>query len=282
MLAPVSSLSGGGKSDRPVVPDHPGTSRFRSAYSPRRSASSTFGWDIAAIALIALVLPGHFAGSASQAGGVRWQMLLPLPRSPASRRSQTADLHRSCGQHLPSGRPRSSRSIRADPVMLVLVVLFVQHIEGGTPSRLRSGDGSDKSLGRHRRDEDGSDLSRRIAEELRPADLPAPPRFISPPPTIDPMMDQGKLLFKSGRNPAEFRGTDVRDAQRKTGIQINVDATAVAQAGNGAGSLRQRGRQRDPTVHLRPGGFDRRADQSRRCGRPSARPLKDSVVLVWR
>ena len=52
---------------------------------------------------------------------------------------------------------------------------------------------------------------------------------------IDPMMDQGKLLFVV-EIPPNFEA-DVR-AQRKTGLQINVDATAVAQAGNGASSLR--------------------------------------------
>jgi ABC-2 type transport system permease protein len=48
------------------------------------------------------------------------------------------------------------------------------------------------------------------------------------------MMDQGKLLFVV-EIPPNFEA-DIR-AQRKTGIQINVDATAVAQAGNGAGYL---------------------------------------------
>jgi hypothetical protein len=42
--------------------------------------------------------------------------------------------------------------------------------------------------------------------------------------------------MRRGRNPAEFRGR--RSRQRKTGIHINVDATAVARAGNGASSLR--------------------------------------------
>jgi len=51
---------------------------------------------------------------------------------------------------------------------------------------------------------------------------------------MDPMMDQGKLLFVV-EIPPNFEA-DIR-AQRKTGIQINVDATAVAQAGNGAGYL---------------------------------------------
>ena len=52
---------------------------------------------------------------------------------------------------------------------------------------------------------------------------------------IDPMMDQGKLLFVV-EIPPNFEA-DIR-AQRKTGVQINVDATAVAQAGNGANYLK--------------------------------------------
>jgi hypothetical protein len=52
---------------------------------------------------------------------------------------------------------------------------------------------------------------------------------------IDSLMDQGKLLFVV-EIPPNFEA-DVR-AQRKIGLQINVDATAVAQAGNGASSLR--------------------------------------------
>ena len=52
---------------------------------------------------------------------------------------------------------------------------------------------------------------------------------------IDPMMDQGKLLFVV-EIPPNFEA-DIR-AQRKTGVQINVDATAVAQAGNGSNYLK--------------------------------------------
>jgi ABC-2 type transport system permease protein len=52
---------------------------------------------------------------------------------------------------------------------------------------------------------------------------------------IDPMMDKGKLLFVV-EIPPNFEA-EIR-AQRQTGIQINVDATAVAQAGNGASYLR--------------------------------------------
>ena len=41
------------------------------------------------------------------------------------------------------------RSIRADPVMLLLVVYVVQHL--GEHGRHRRGDGGDQPFGRHRR-----------------------------------------------------------------------------------------------------------------------------------
>ena len=122
------------------------------------------------------------------------------------------------------------RSIRADPVMLVLVV-YSFSISVNTVATGAVTEATNLSVGIV--DEDGSDLSRRIAEGLR---LPTfqPPVHITAS-DIDPMMDQGKLLFVV-EIPPNFEA-DVR-AQRKTGIQINVDATAVAQAGNGASSLR--------------------------------------------
>jgi ABC-2 type transport system permease protein len=81
-------------------------------------------------------------------------------------------------------------------------------------------------------DEDGSDLSRQIAEGLRLPTFQPPVQITAS--DLDPMMDQGKLLFVV-EIPPNFEA-DIR-AQRKTGLQINVDATAVAQAGNGSGYL---------------------------------------------
>jgi ABC-2 type transport system permease protein len=52
---------------------------------------------------------------------------------------------------------------------------------------------------------------------------------------IDPMMDQGKLLFVVEIPP--HSESDIR-AQRHTGVQINVHAIAVAQVGYGANYLR--------------------------------------------
>jgi len=52
---------------------------------------------------------------------------------------------------------------------------------------------------------------------------------------IDSKMNRGELLFVV-EIPPNFQANIL--AQRKTGIQINVDATAVAQAGNGANHLK--------------------------------------------
>ena len=122
------------------------------------------------------------------------------------------------------------RSIRADPVMLILV-LYAFTISVNTVASGAVTEATNLSVGIV--DEDGSDLSRQIAEALRRPTF-QPPVHISAS-EIDPMMDQGKLLFVV-EIPPNFEA-DLR-ANRKTGVQINVDATAVAQAGNGAAYLR--------------------------------------------
>jgi ABC-2 type transport system permease protein len=122
------------------------------------------------------------------------------------------------------------RSIRADPVMLILV-LYAFTISVNTVASGAVTEATNLSVGIV--DEDGSDLSRQIAEALRRPTFQPPVHITAS--DIDPMMDQGKLLFVV-EIPPNFEA-DVR-AQRKTGIQINVDATAVAQAGNGASYLR--------------------------------------------
>jgi ABC-2 type transport system permease protein len=122
------------------------------------------------------------------------------------------------------------RSIRADPVMLILVI-YSFSISVNTVATGAVTEATNLSVGIV--DEDGSDLSRQIAEGLRLPTFQPPVQITAS--DIDPMMDQGKLLFVV-EIPPNFEA-DIR-AQRKTGLQINVDATAVAQAGNGASSLR--------------------------------------------
>ena len=122
------------------------------------------------------------------------------------------------------------RSIRADPVMLFLVI-YSFSISVNTVATGAVTEATNLSVGIV--DEDGSALSRQIAEALKPPTFQSPVQIQAS--DIDPMMDKGKLLFVV-EIPPNFE-SDVR-AQRKTGVQINVDATAVAQAGNGASYLR--------------------------------------------
>lgn len=81
-------------------------------------------------------------------------------------------------------------------------------------------------------DEDDSELSRRIAGALlEPYFAPAVPIGAD---QIDPMMNSGRLLFVL-EIPPKFE-QDVL-AGRRPAVQINVDATALTQAGNGAAYL---------------------------------------------
>ncbi|RBP15604.1 ABC-2 type transport system permease protein [Roseiarcus fermentans] len=122
------------------------------------------------------------------------------------------------------------RSIRADPVMLFLV-LYSFSISVNTVATGAVTEATNLSVGIV--DEDGSTLSRQIAEALKAPTFQPPVQIRAS--EIDPLMDEGKLLFVV-EIPPNFEA-DLR-AQRQTGVQINVDATAVAQAGNGASYLR--------------------------------------------
>src|SRR5512139_1885524 len=122
------------------------------------------------------------------------------------------------------------RSIRADPMMLILVV-YAFSISVNTVATGAVTEATNLSVGII--DEDGSDLSRDIAEGLLlPTFQPAVQIRAS---EIDSKMDSGELLFVV-EIPPNFQA-DILN-QRKTSIQINVDATAMAQSGNGANYLK--------------------------------------------
>jgi ABC-2 type transport system permease protein len=122
------------------------------------------------------------------------------------------------------------RSIRADPTMLILVV-YAFSISVNTVATGALTEASNLSVGIV--DEDGSQLSREIAQGLvRPTFQPA---VLIKASDIDSKMDKGDLLF-AVEIPPNFQADIL--AQRKTSIQINIDATAVAQAGNGANYLK--------------------------------------------
>src|SRR5271163_2425300 len=122
------------------------------------------------------------------------------------------------------------RSIRSDPTMLILVV-YAFSISVNTVATGAVTEATNLSVGIA--DEDGSELSRQIAEGLvRPTFQPAVQIRAS---EIDAKMNKGELLFVV-EIPPNFQANIL--AQRKTEVQINVDATAVAQAGNGASYLK--------------------------------------------
>ncbi len=122
------------------------------------------------------------------------------------------------------------RSIRADPTMLILVV-YAFSISVNTVATGAVTEATNLSVGIV--DEDGSDLSRDIAEGLvLPTFQPAVQIRAS---DIDSKMDNGELLFVV-EIPPNFEADIL--AQHKTSVQINIDATAVAQAGNGASYLK--------------------------------------------
>lgn len=117
------------------------------------------------------------------------------------------------------------RSIRADPIMLVLVVfafsVFVYTVATGA-----SLEATNLAIGIV--DEDHSDLSRQIADGLTPP-LFRPAVDIAAT-DIDSAMDAGRLVFVV-EIPPKFQA-DVLSG-RQTSVQVNVDATAITQAGNG-------------------------------------------------
>jgi ABC-2 type transport system permease protein len=122
------------------------------------------------------------------------------------------------------------RSIRADPMMLVLVI-YAFSISVYTVATGAVTEATKLSVGIV--DEDSSDLSRQIAEALVPPTFQKPVHIAAA--DIDREMDRGNLLFVV-EIPPKFEA-DIR-SKRKTSLQINADATAVAQAGNGASYLR--------------------------------------------
>ncbi len=122
------------------------------------------------------------------------------------------------------------RSIRADPAMLVLVV-YSFSIAVYTVSTGASTEATNLSVGIV--DEDGSALSRQIAEALTPPTFRPAVQITAR--QIDAEMDAGRLLFVI-EIPTSFEA-NVR-AGRQTSIQVNVDATAITQAGNGAGYIK--------------------------------------------
>jgi len=118
------------------------------------------------------------------------------------------------------------RSIRADPMMLLLVAYtFTAAVY--TVATGASTEAKDLTVGVV--DEDRSDLSRRLLDALNP------PLFkravLITANEIDPNMNDGRLIFVL-EIPPQFQ-SDLLEGRRAS-LQLDVDATAMAQAGNGA------------------------------------------------
>jgi ABC-2 type transport system permease protein len=118
------------------------------------------------------------------------------------------------------------RSIRSDPIMLILVVyafsLAVYTVSTGASTEAR-----DLTVGIV--DEDRSPLSRQILHALNP---PLFKRVVTiGADEIDTEMDHGRLVFVL-EIPPRFQA-DILSGRRPS-LQLNIDATAMTQAGNGA------------------------------------------------
>ena len=118
------------------------------------------------------------------------------------------------------------RSIHADPMMLVLVA-YAFSIAVYTVATGASTEARDLTIGIV--DEDQSDLSGRLLGALNPPLIKR--AVLINANEIDTNMDDGRLVFVL-EIPPRFE----RDllAGRQAALQLNIDATAMSQAGNGA------------------------------------------------
>jgi len=121
------------------------------------------------------------------------------------------------------------RSIRADPTMLVLVV-YAFTIGVYSVSTGASTEAQNLAVGIV--DEDHSELSRHLRNALLPPIFQ--PAVVIPASAIDSEMDHERLVFVV-EIPPKFQSDLL--AGRSATVQVNVDATAMAQAGIGAGYL---------------------------------------------
>ena len=117
------------------------------------------------------------------------------------------------------------RSIRSDPIMLALIAYsFTFAIYAAATGA--STEATNLSVGIV--DEDRSDLSRRIADGLTPPTFKPAVEIAAT--EIDPGMNSQRFMYVI-EIPPKFQADIL--AGRQPSVQINVDATAVAQAFNG-------------------------------------------------
>ena len=123
------------------------------------------------------------------------------------------------------------RSLRADPIMLVLVVyafsIAVYTVATGVKLEAR-----DLTIGIV--DEDQSEFSRSLLGAFGPPLFKLSKRVAAG--EIDAEMNSGRLVFVL-EIPPRFQADLL--AGRQTAVQLNIDATAMTQAGNGAVYIQQ-------------------------------------------
>ncbi|HEY7244932.1 MAG TPA: ABC transporter permease [Xanthobacteraceae bacterium] len=120
---------------------------------------------------------------------------------------------------------KEMRSIRSDPIMLALIAYsFTFAIYAAATGA--STEATNLSVGIV--DEDRSDLSRRIADGLTPPTFKPAVEIAAT--EIDAGMDSQRFMYVI-EIPPKFQADIL--AGRQPSVQINVDATAVAQAANG-------------------------------------------------
>ena len=122
-------------------------------------------------------------------------------------------------------------SIRADPVMLVLIIYAFSYAvyAVATGAKLEVHDASVAIV-----DEDHSEISRRVKEAILPPFFKEPQEISAS--EIGPGMDSNRFIFVI-EIPPKFE-TDLV-SNRRPSIRINADATVIAIAGNGVGDLQQ-------------------------------------------
>lgn len=118
------------------------------------------------------------------------------------------------------------RSIRADPMMLVLVA-YAFSVAVYTVATGASTEARDLTIGVV--DEDQSDLSGRLLGALNPPLIKRAVLITAN--EIDSNLDDGRLVFVM-EIPPRFEQDLL--AGRQASLQLNIDATAMSQAGNGA------------------------------------------------
>ena len=128
------------------------------------------------------------------------------------------------------------RSIRADPMMLVLVA-YAFSVAVYTVATGASTEARDLTVGVV--DEDQSDLSGRLLGALNPPLIKRSVLITAN--EIDPNMDTG--VWSSSWRSRLVSSTTCWQA-RQASVQMNIDATAMSQAGNGAVTSKASSRRR--------------------------------------